>query len=198
MSDKTIAEDALDSLDKPLSEFLAYADLHDSVPDDSDLRILSLLAEKLVQKTKELDERKKEVEALQLELRQLSEKDIPDKLFELGISSFRLADGTEISTRPEVYCGISEMNREKAFTWLTENGYADLIKNVVSVSLGRGENEIAEQLASAAADLGLTAEQKKTVHPQTLKAWIKERDERNVPIPDELFSVYRVNKARIK
>jgi hypothetical protein len=44
--------------------------------------------------------------------------------------------------------------REDAYNWLRENGLGDIIKNNVSVTFGRGEDDKAQQLLDLAASNG--------------------------------------------
>jgi len=193
-----IDEAAIDTLEDELPAYTPPEDYFKTVPDDKNVRILAQLGENFKAKSDELELVKAQLVSLEEELKQITEKDIPDKLFELGMSSFILTDGTQITTRPEVYCGITQKHQESAFSWLRNNGYGDLIKNTVSLTFGKGEDALAKVAIEEITKLGRIPEQKTSVHPQTLKAFIKELDEKGAPIPEDLFSIYRVNKARLK
>ena len=68
-------------------------------------------------------------------------------------------------------------NREAAYSWLRSNGLGDIIKNEVSVSFGRNEDNKAADYANLAKSRGFEPTQKLKVEPMTLKALVRERIE---------------------
>ena len=89
-------------------------------------------------------------------------------------------------------------NRPKAYDWLRENGYDDIIKNTVMCQFGRGEDDRAKGFAEFAAENGFAPEQKTEIHSQTLRAFVKERIEKGDAFPMELFGAYVGQRATIK
>lgn len=131
------------------------------------------------------------------ELRQVQEIDLPALLHEFNLSEIKLKDGSKVSISSFITATIPKEKQEAAFEWLRENGYGDLVKNVVSVTFGRQEDDRAVELAGVLVKHGLRPLQKQWVEPMTLKAFAKESDEKGTPLPDELFGVYRGYKAKI-
>lgn len=132
------------------------------------------------------------------ELLKLTDEDLPAMLQELGLSSFSLDDGSTVEVKPTYGASIKVDNRPAAFEWLREHGYDDIIKNTVACSFGRGEDDRASAFASFAEKEGYFAEQKTEVHPQTLRAFVKERVEAGDEFPMELFGAYVGQRAVIK
>merc|ERR1712199_108000 len=93
---------------------------------------------------------------------------------------------------------ISEANKEQAFNWLRDNGLGDIIKNEISVSFGRNEDNKAADYAELARGQGFQPTQKMKVEPMTLKALVRERIEAGKELPTELFGVYTENKTTVK
>ena len=58
---------------------------------------------------------------------------------------------------------------------LRDNGYDDIIKNNVSVSFGRGEDEIANAFKAVVEKEGYIPQQDTSIHAGTLKAFVRER-----------------------
>ena len=56
-----------------------------------------------------------------------------------------------------------ELKREQALQWLRDQGLGDIIKNNVTVSFGKGEDDKAEQLLNLAAEHGFEPQQKSDV-----------------------------------
>ena len=89
-------------------------------------------------------------------------------------------------------------NRPKAYEWLRDNGYDDIIKNNVSVSFGRGEDDLANAFKAVAEKEGYVPQQDTSIHAGTLKAFVRERIEAGDEFPMELFGAYVGQRAFIK
>jgi hypothetical protein len=72
---------------------------------------------------------------------------------------------------------------------------------VVSVQFGQGEDERAQEVIDVLKKEGLLPEQKESVHPSSLKAFVREQIESNNQEFDsnarELFSVYVGKRTKI-
>ena len=132
------------------------------------------------------------------EEQRLSGEVIPTLLAETGLASLKLADGSHVEVKPYYSANISVANRDKAFQWLRENGLGDIIKNEISVSFGRNEDNKAADYAALAQERGYQPTQKLKVEPMTLKALVRERIEGGKPLPTEIFNVFIGNKTTIK
>ena len=138
-----------------------------------------------------LKEKKKQIEHLSGEV-------IPTMMSEMGLSHLKLIDGSTVDVKPNYSANISVANREKAFNWLRENGLGDIIKNEISVSFGRNEDNKAADYAALAEERGFQPTQKLKVEPMTLKALVRERLEAGKTMPTEIFNVFVGNKTTIK
>ena len=128
----------------------------------------------------------------------LSEEIIPTMMTEMSLSSIKLADGSAVEVKPVYGASIPVSKREEAFKWLRDNGLGDLIKNEVTVSFGRNEDNKAVQYAVLAQGQGFQPVQKLKVEPMTLKALVRERIESGREIPSDLFNVYAGSRTTIK
>lgn len=116
---------------------------------------------------------------------------------ELNISTLKLADGSAVEVKPVYGASISAEKKEEAFEWLRSNGLGDLIKNEVTVSFGRNEDNKAIAYATLAQGQGFQPSQKLKVEPMTLKALVRERLESGKEMPTELFNVFAGNRTKI-
>ena len=155
-----------------------------------------------VEKLNTLDQ---EVEILEKNLKQkkkdfeyLSGEVIPTMMAEMGLSQLKLMDGSLIDVKPNYSANITIANRDAAFNWLRTNGLGDIIKNEISVSFGRNEDNKAADYVALAAERGYQPTQKLKVEPMTLKALVLERIEAGKELPTELFNVFVGNKTTIK
>ena len=119
-------------------------------------------------------------------------------LSEMGLSYLKLQDGSSVEVKTNYSATITQANKEEAFNWLRENGLGDIIKNEISVSFGRNEDNKAADYANLAKGQGFEPQQKLKVEPMTLKALVRERMEAGKEMPTELFNIYVGNKTTIK
>ena len=138
------------------------------------------------------------IEELKREEQRLSGDVIPTLLAETGFASLKLSDGSSIEVKPYYNASISPRNRETAYNWLRSNGLGDIIKNEVTVSFGRNEDNKAAEYANLAQSHGFEPTQRMKVEPMTLKALVRERLEKNKEVPSDLFNVFVGNRTTIK
>ena len=161
--------------------------------------------DKLANKIKEMQAIQKDIEQNEEYLKQrkkdlelISGEAIPTMLTEMGLSYLKLADGSSVDVKPYYAANISLKNREAAYNWLRSNGLGDIIKNEITVSFGRNEDNKAAEYANLAKGQGFQPTQKLKVEPMTLKALVRERIEGGKPLPTEIFNVFIGNKTTIK
>ena len=131
-------------------------------------------------------------------LEHISGEVIPTMMAEMGLSHLKLMDGSSVDVKPNYSANITIANRDAAFKWLRDNGLGDIIKNEISVSFGRNEDNKAADYAVLAQERGFQPTQKLKVEPMTLKALVRERIEAGKEMPTELFNVFVGNKTTIK
>ena len=145
-----------------------------------------------IEKTEEsLKEQKKQKDHVSMEV-------IPTLMSEMGLAELKLVDGSVVTVKPNYSASITVANREAAFNWLRNNGLGDIIKNEISVSFGRNEDNKAADYATLAQERGFQPTQKLKVEPMTLKALVRERIEAGKEMPTELFNVFVGNQTTIK
>ena len=148
------------------------------------------LEDKLKQKEVELNKLKKDLNIISGEV-------IPTMMTEMNISTLKLADGSAVEVKPIYGASISPDKKEEAFNWLRNNGLGDLIKNEVTVSFGRNEDNKAADYAVLAQGQGYQPVQKLKVEPMTLKALVRERLEAGQEMPSDLFNLFTGNRTKI-
>ena len=160
---------------------------------------------KLADKIKELQAQQEQLQIQEDAVKQkkkdieyLSGEVIPTMLSEMGLSFLKLQDGSSVEVKTNYSATITQAKKAEAFNWLRENGLGDIIKNEISVSFGRNEDNKAADYAELAKSQGLDPMQKLKVEPMTLKALVRERLEAGKEMPTELFNIYVGNKTTIK
>jgi hypothetical protein len=157
---------------------------------------------RLVKKMRDLGQGiEKQEEALNRireEYRQLNETVIPDLFDELQLSVVKLDSGEKVEVVRDYATSITEKNQPVAFGWLKKNGHDSIIKHVVAVTMKKGEQDKYKQIISALGKVGVAFTDKKAVHPQTLKAFVKELITTGVDFPQEAFGVFPIRKTKVK
>jgi len=162
------------------------------------IRSLADQVERLENLNQEIENTEKDLKQKKKNLEYLSGEVIPTMMSEMGLSHLKLMDGSSVDVKPNYSANITLANREGAFNWLRNNGLGDIIKNEISVSFGRNEDNKAADYAALAQERGFQPTQKLKVEPMTLKALVRERIEAGKEMPTELFNVFVGNKTTIK
>ena len=132
------------------------------------------------------------------QIQHISGEVIPTMMSEMGLAELKLHDGSHLKVSTSYRATITEANKEAAFNWLRSNGLGDIIKNEISVSFGRNEDNKAADYAALAQERGYQPTQKLKVEPMTLKALVRERIEAGKEMPTEIFGIFSENKTTIK
>lgn len=170
----------------------------DVTPGDDSLKVVADLAAKQVQLEKEIEDLEAQLKEKTEALSQVQEKDLPEAMMECGISEFKLVDGSKITVKPYYQANPPKEKYEEAMQWLRDNGHGDLIKNDVTVSFSKGEDDRAGDFKRFLTDNGTSYTDKTGVHPQTFKAFVREQVETGKNLPFDLLGIYIGQKATIK
>jgi hypothetical protein len=162
------------------------------------LKTVSELARAIAAKEAQVADLDRQLKDAKKELLKLTDEDLPASMAEMGLASFTLDDGSQIDVKPTYGASILVDNRPKAYEWLRDHGYDDIIKNNVSVSFGRGEDDLANAFKAVAEKEGYVPQQDTSIHAGTLKAFVRERIEAGDEFPMELFGAYVGQRAFIK
>lgn len=167
----------------------------------SDLKEVNRLANQLIDKEALIAEKQEELRQLQTEYRQIAEVDLPTVMEEIGMADFTLSDGRKVEIDVSFHASITEANRAAAFKWLRENNRGGIIKRAVSMEFGKGEDDKAQKyvdwLKKKYPDREDKIKDAESVHPQTLKAFVREMMEEGEELPESI-SVFRKTEAKIK
>ena len=173
-------------------------DQQDTMKKTDNIQSLADQVEKLESLQTRLELQEENIKNTKKQLEHLSGEVIPTMMSEMGLSHLKLMDGSSVDVKPHYSATITVANREAAFKWLRDNGLGDIIKNEISVSFGRNEDNKAADYAALAQERGYQPTQKLKVEPMTLKALVRERIEAGKEMPTELFGVFSENKTTIK
>ena len=166
--------------------------------DQGDLTTVAGMAKAIRQEEEYIESLEADLKKARTKLRKMTDEDLPTMLAEIGLSRIALDDGSEVIVKQTYGASILVDNRPKAYEWLREQGYDDIIKNTVTCAFGRGEDDKASAFQAFAKKEGYEPDQKTEIHPQTLRAFVKERVENGDDFPMELFGAYVGQRAVVK
>ena len=173
-------------------------DQQDAMKKTGNIQSLADQVEKLESLQARLQLQEDNMKNTKQEIQKVSGDIIPTMMSEMGLSELKLQDGSHLKVATSYRATISEANKEAAFNWLRNNGLGDIMKNEISVSFGRNEDNKAADYAELARGQGLQPTQKMKVESMTLKALVRERIEAGKEMPADIFGVYTENKTTIK
>lgn len=168
-----------------------------SAPSRDALSEVSELAARQIELEDAIEATEAQLASLKRELAAVRDDSLPNALAEHGLSEIAMKDGSRVKVVDIVRASIPAAHRDAAFRWLEDSGFGDLIKHEIKATFGRGEEAEAQASIDALRGMGIDAEDKRTVHPQTLGAFVREQIEQGSPIPRDVFGVFIGRSTKI-
>jgi hypothetical protein len=148
------------------------------------------------------------------ELLRIRRDEMPDLMRTLGIKDQTLTNGWQLELQPVFEASLPsysamekadgeeamllEQRRNAGFKWLRGNKAADLIKNILKMDLGKGEDAKAKQLVALAKKLKVPFEHSESVHAGSLKKFLREKVAGGADVPFDTFAVFSGEMASVK
>ena len=158
---------------------------------------LSDLVRALRNVEKQIEDAENHLKVLKQEKHKLSVENIPALMDEMGVERLDV-DGLTVERKMMVHASIPQDRKDEAFAWLRENNLDDIIKNDITCSFGKGEDNMAGDVVGMLQERGFDPKTKTHVHPSTLKAFVKERVTEGKPIDLDMFGAFIANAAQIR
>ncbi len=145
----------------------------------------------------QIEDAESHLKTLKQEKHKLSVENIPAVMDEMGVERVDV-EGLTVARKMMVHASIPVARKEEAFEWLRQHGLDDIIKNDVTCSFGKGQDNLAGDVVGLLEQRGFDPKTKTHVHPSTLKAFIKERVTDGKPIDLDMFGAFIANAAEIR
>lgn len=162
------------------------------------LQAISEAAQERFKLLSEVESLNAQLEERQNRIKQIEEEIIPGIMDNVGIPEVKLPSGHKVSVSDYIFISIPKASEDEAFSWLEQNNHGDIIKNELSITFGKEENEKAIQLKTELMEEGYDPKIKRGVHPSILRAFAKEQQSKGVTLPATVFSTWVTRKAVIK
>jgi hypothetical protein len=164
----------------------------------NDVRDISALAMAQLEWQKHIQQMEEKLLSAKEKLRNIQEYLLPEAMAQAGVKSFKLISGSKIEIKDDVAASIKANKSEAALEWFECHGYSGIIKPKVEVKFGKGDRDKAAALLEVCKNCGYDAVENLSVHPQTLKATIKEGLSKGNEFPEDIFNIHQYKKAIIK
>ena len=130
------------------------ADQQDAMKKTDNIQSLADQVKRLEGVTSDIEKAENNLKELKKKRDHISGEVIPTMMSEMGLAELKLHDGSHLKVSTTYRAHISEANKEMAYNWLRNNGLGDIIKNEISVSFGRNEDNKAADYAELAKGQG--------------------------------------------
>lgn len=173
---------------------------YEAQKDETTLEGMIRLAEEISDLERMKGDLEDELKDINGRLNTLKSQEIPEMFAELGISEFKLQDGTSLKVHDVVAGSLpkDEKRRNEALRWLEDNEASDLIKTNVSMAFSKNEHNMALDLVARLRDEGYEVDCNSGVHAQTLAAFARERLANGDELPLELLGLYVGKTTKVK
>lgn len=182
---------------------------------EGELKRLTNQIDQFMELEKSMKEKEKELKNLKRDHERMAKVTIPDMMFEVGLKDFATSSGYKVTVSQFLDASIPtlhsidscrsredrdelERRREDALDWIKGNNGAAIIKNVISIEVSDYSQEDVETLLEHVRELEFQYLNGETVHPQTLKKFLKEKLENGISVPEKAFKVFKGNKVSVK
>lgn len=171
------------------------ADKFDQVDKDG----ASLLSN-LIRRSMDIDDQIKDAEQhlkdLKFKKHKINTEDIPALMENMGLTTIEV-DDHKVKLRNYVHARIPDSRKQEAYAFLRSIGEESIIKNEVTVSFDRGQDNMAGDLVGELNNRGLEPNQKTHIHPMTLKGWCKDRIDQGKELDFDLFGIHAGVEAKV-
>lgn len=137
------------------------------------------------------------LEDLRAQLKQVAEVDIPEVFGNAAKGNVTLQDGRVVKVNPYYGASISKERKVEAHKWFRDTKQGGIIKNELVIVFGKGDDKKVREFQRLAAKNGLTHARNETIHPSTLKSFVKEKLTEGKKLPLELLGVYSGKRATV-
>lgn len=147
----------------------------------------------------EVEEAQEKLKSAQQRLAGLSEQAIPEMLDTMGLQEFKTRDGFHVSIKTQLRHSLSRDRKAAAIQWLRDNGHGDIVKDVVKLQFGVGEETEAQTAyMELLGKFGARADRDADVHSATLKSVLLQLMKEGKDVPLDVFGAFEQRQTIIK
>ncbi len=181
-----------------MHDYSEYEDTSKPVIGDNLMKALISLADRQEGLEADIEDLEAQLEKKKTSLALIADKELPNMLDGV-IGNLVLEDGRVIEIFEKVRASIAGKKSAPATKWLDENGFGSIVKREFVINFNKDDEKWADKFERDLAQRKkpLNVKRKRSVHPQTLEAFVREQLGQGVKIPTDLFGIYRQRKSKI-
>ena len=176
---------------------------------EDDLKSLTEMIDNMLKNEKAIEDTKSALKVLEQAQRQLSEVDIPTKMKEIGMKEFVTNKGDKIKIKsfytgyiPTIKACLKSQElaerRQKCIDYLSKDENSSLVKNELSISFSKTQDNEAKDLKADLEKKGYAPTLNESVNANSLKSHINVVKEKGLEFDDELFKVFLKTETKIE
>lgn len=151
------------------------------------LKHLTALVERQIALTRDVNRLTEQLKNTQATLRDLSEKELPREMLEVGVKQWEVASGGGAELKTSYHAG--KLTDPTGLAWVEEHEGEAIIRNDITLSFGAGQEAAARQLllriSRLRGPLGFKITTERHIHPQTLGAFVREKLAEQQKLPED-------------
>ena len=164
----------------------------------TDLALITTLAEQQTVLEGRVDILETLLKAAKKDLRAIQEGKLPTAMDEVGMKTFELIDGRSVEIKSDMKINVPKKRKGDIIEKVRGMGHGDLIKNRIIIDIGPGKDNVAQEVARYASELGVEAEQEEDINSMSLKKVLKDRKEAGKDDDLSFFGAFDFKQAIIK
>jgi hypothetical protein len=166
-----------------------------NVPEKA-LRDIAALANRWLNCKTQVDSLTNDLKVAQDELNAIELDLLPSAMETANLTRFTTSNGAEVTVKDDMNVSLKSGDKSKAFQWLRDEGYGDVIRHKISMEFGRGQEN---ELKRARKALGkIPYNELDDANTASVKAVLKRALESGRVVPLPIFGAYRYTKAVVK
>lgn len=165
------------------------------MPDDP-IVVLTNLVETADAVETNIKARNEDTKKEQARLQSILEKEIPEVMNGIGLTSFTTEGGLEVNLVEKVRASMPENKKPVGFAWLRENGYGSIIDN--SLTVEDVEHVDAKSISTILEQMGCDYKIKEGVHHSRLNSFVSGLMEDGIELPEDGFTIFIQPIVKIK
>jgi hypothetical protein len=131
-------------------------------------------------------------------LRKIEMGDLPAALKAARMKEFQLENGMTVSYKEDLTVSVPKARKGAVIDKMREWGYAASVSNVLTVDLGKGNDNVVKSLMATAEEMGVKATVSEDIATGTVKSALKKRIEKGLSDDLSFFGAFSLTKATVK
>lgn len=134
------------------------------------------------------------------DLSEISEDLLPSAMESADLLSYITGDNIQVKIKEDISLSLKSGQPVQARAWLRKNEHGDLIKNIISVPFGKGQDEQAVKLAKLLKEKEYEFDQVEDVNSGSVKAVLRRELEKGTDVPLDIFGAnqYKMSIVKVK